>query len=180
MTYDKISRRSMFILAAAPAATFIFPTLGYAMRFREAVINFVEENYREDIESMGKNAIDDLVRRVLPIEDEIEQAPQDLQEHVDTTWSGGTGSRRHTERCPYCISLAGNVENRAPALTQVTSRLPECFVINGAGYVVRQGGSLHRYKNGQVGPAEGYIWFTNGQYIGVGFDGERFKAEPAC
>ena len=170
----------MIILAAAPAASLVLPTLAYAMKFREAVINFVEENYREDIESMGKSAINSLVRRVLPIEDEIEQAPQDAQEHVDTTWNDGSGSRGHTERCPYCISLARNVENRAPVLTQVTSRLPECFIINGAGYVVSQGGLLHRYINGQVGQAEGYIWFTNGQYIGIGFNGKRLRAKPAC
>ncbi len=168
------------IFGAVAASTAVIAPPALAGKFRDAVINFVEENYKDDIERMADGALRKLVERVLPVEREIERAPRDLQDHVDDTWGDGEGTRRHTTRCPYCISVAQEVESRAPNLEKVPNRVPRCFMVNGVPYVASDWGTLHRYVNGQTGPAEGYIWFSNGQYIGVGYNGRQFPAQAAC
>jgi len=174
------SRRSLFRLGSGMVVASVLAPVANAGRFREAVIEFVETNYRDDIDRMSDREVSSVARRVLAVEDDIERSAPDLRDHVDDTWSVGRGSQRHTERCPYCISVAQQVERRAPELTPVQNRVPRCFVIQSVPYIASQWGTLHRYVQGRTGPAEGVIWFSNGQYIGVGYNGLRLSAQPAC
>ena len=177
-----IDRRKFLLGSGVCLVTIGQPQLSYAGRLKDAVINFVEENYGDSLDEMTDEEIDDFAREVPRIERRVANADSDLKKHIDEAWGDENDleDRHHTEKCPYCISLAKEVESRVPELEPIDNRVPRCFVINNADYVSSDWGSLHRYINGNIGPAEGSIWFRNGTYMARNAFGRLLLANPAC
>ena len=176
-----ISRRKLVIGLAGTVAVSTLPKAS-AGRFWDAVINFVEINYERSLRELTQDGLRYLVEKVLPVEDRLLGEAVDLRSHFDQNWSsfGSDDTQSHTEKCPYCLAVAREVERRAPELDPVANRIPKCFIINGAQYITSDWGTLHRYGNGGTGNAEGTIWFSNGEYVGRGNNGQRFLAIPNC
>lgn len=176
-----LNRRKVIIAMAGAAIGTGLPRAS-AQPFRDAVINFIETNYDRSLRDMTRSGLRYLVEKVLPIENDLLNAALDLGVHFDQNWSrsGPESTRSHTAKCPYCISVAKEVERRAQELDPIRDRTPKCFMINGAQYVASEWGSLHRYHNGAIGGAEGAIWFEHGEYVGRGNNGQRFMARPNC
>ncbi|MEO9970619.1 MAG: hypothetical protein ABJG15_12535 [Hyphomonadaceae bacterium] len=176
-----LSRRKFMVAAAGLAALSNLPRAS-AGRFQASVINFVQTNYNQSLKDVTQDGLSHLIAKVAPIEEALLGEAVDLRSHFDQNWSrlGTDSTRSHTEKCPYCISVARDVERRMPELAQVQDRIPSCFIINGAQYIASDWGSLHRYNEGRIGRSEGTIWFANGDYVGRGHSGDRFLAMPNC
>lgn len=173
------TRREAFVLIGGALFTSMFPVSVHAGRLRDAVTNLIEGTYKDDIEDMEQDEVDDLAQDVVHVSKRVRQSEHELRSHVTKTWESTSPGRGHTERCPYCISVAQEVEQGNPNLTPVSNKIPRCFYINRIPYVASAWGTLHRYLSGVVGPAEGYIVFQGGRYYGI--SGSRiFLAAPAC
>lgn len=181
MTLSSLDRRKFLLLTSCGAAALSMNTTAHGGKFRNAVITFVERNYDSSLEDVSDDILEDIAERVLPVENKLQNAPDELKEHINETWgdSDTSSDQRHTEKCPYCISVAKEIERRAPVLKPVENKTPRFFVINSAPYVSSNWGSLHRYFGGVTGPAEGSIWFSNGQYVGRAYNGVTLHAQPA-
>lgn len=177
-----VSRRKFLITAtASTVALGIAPA--NAQNFLRSLRNFIFNNYDRSLRDLTEDGIRTLIRRVMPVAEELQRASSDLRQHFDEEWANASSydGRPHTSRCPSCITVAQEVERRALGdLAPVPNRTPNCFLIGGSQFVSTNWGSLHRYQGGQIGPAEGRIWFSNGNYIGQDFHGRSLRAQPNC
>jgi hypothetical protein len=174
-----LHRRTLILGAGAMATFALLPLPARAGKLRDAVINLVEGSYEDDIDLMDQGEVDDLAQDVVQVTERVRNSDSDMRRHVEVTWNDTSPGRHHTERCPYCISVAQSVEEMNPNVTPVNPQIPTCFYFGGVPYVASDWGTLHRVYGGQVGPAEGYIVFQNGQYLGIGAAGV-FPAEGVC
>lgn len=175
-----LPRRSFLTICLGSMTYLTLPAIPVlAGRLTDAVANLVEGTYESDIDLMSQDEVDDLAEDTVRVSNRVRRGPNDMRGHVEDTWDDPSPGRRHTERCPYCISVAQEVEDRNPALTPVNSRIPNCFYFGGVPYAASNWGTLHRIVGGQIGPAEGHIVFQNGQYFGVGRGG-AFPAQGVC
>ena len=145
-----------------------------ASRLEKAVTKLTEKAYGRDLENLSDDEIEEVAENITDKADDIEyDDDSNFREHILDTWGrGASTSRRHIEKCPYCIDVANDVRSGQPDLTPVRNRIPTCFMIAGVYYGADPGGLLYRLhpQTGQaMGPAEGYIWFGGGRYVGVRF-----------
>ena len=176
-----LSRRK-FLLASSSSVLALAYTPAQAQNFLNSLRNFIVSNYDRSLRDLTNDAVKALIRKVMPIADDLQTATSGLQQHFFEEWDNAisTNGNLHTQKCPYCIAVAKEVERRAPELDQIPNKTPNCFLINGAPYVSSSWGSLHSYQNGVIGPAQGAIWFANGKYIARAHNGRSYIATPAC
>ena len=175
--------RRKFLLASSSAAVALSASSAHAQGLLNALKNFIWNNYDRSLRDLTNDGIREVIRRVQPIADDLQNANSDLREHFENEWAAASSrdGRSHTSQCPYCITVAKEVERRVPtALASIPNRTPDCFVINGNNYAASNWGTLHSIQNGSIGPAVGAIWFSNGQYYGRGYNGSIAPAQPGC
>ena len=184
MKNSKFDRRKFLLGSGMCVIAISQYQFSYATRLQNAVTRFIDENYSDSLDEMTDEEINDVAREIPEIESRLASADRDLRNHIEESWGDEDSQEniRHTEKCPYCNSLATEVQSRIPELDPVENKIPRCFVINNAGYVSSDWGSLHRYFNGNIGPVEGSIWFKNGTYMARNaFGGLQLALpHPAC
>ena len=144
----------------------------------DAAKRLAREAYRDDISGFSSEGRSELATVIVQAGRKIVQSGDNLKEHLLVTWSSSSssGTYEHIQRCPYCYKVADYCYENVAGLTPVVSRIPNQFLINGVYYIASGWGGLHRAGGG---PEEGFIWFNNGQYVGVSHvTGIAFHAEP--
>jgi len=161
-----------------------FSQLALADRLTDALANLTRATYGEDrVNDLDDGDKADLAEGIADTADAIDSnGDQMATDHIIEEHEDGDSTRTHVSKCPYCRAAAVEVADNTP-LRNVTvpNKIPRCFGINGKPYGADPNGQLlplHPQTLQQTGYAEGYIWFQGGQYIGVGYNGSSFIAQP--
>ncbi len=193
MSSNSISRRS-FIAAVAATSIFTVTPLATAQNFKsrfnklrnEVLPAMVATNYPDEVDRMSDEDFVDMKDTLSDVAGSIARAPSNVIDHMLTEWTPRgqnqepRADRRHTSECPYCLSVARSIESRFPQLRAVPDILPTRFLINGAPFIVNKAtGLLHQWLGNRINPTPaGYLWFNNGQYIGIDFQRNAVLAQP--